>query len=95
MKELTELTVYRDHSPNFPKKVCNIPDICHIGEEIICHLDKFHLHIWDMRDVENSCTFVAIFCCDLRTFVAKSVFCDLHTFVWRKIEPKIAYVEKK
>ena len=35
------------------------------------------------------------FCCNLRTFVAKSVLSQFTTFVWRKIEPKIACVEKK
>ena len=35
------------------------------------------------------------FCfCDLRSFVAKSVCCDLRDIVWRKFEQKIVPVEK-
>ena len=63
------------------------------------------LHMTDVEKSENSphgllLHFMLLllqksFFCKLRCFVAKSVCRDLRVFVWRKIEPKIVYVEKK
>ena len=56
-----------------------------------------------MYDVENIFTYVHVmlFCLKMGfvmiyVVLSRNLFCrDLRTFVWRKIEPKIAYVEKK
>ena len=56
-----------------------------------------------MSDVENVSTYVQfmLFCCKIDfvtiyALLSENLFCrDLRTFVWRKIEPKIASVEKK
>ena len=61
------------------------------------------LHIWHVYDVENVLTYVhvTLFCLKIGFVViyavlSQNLFCrDLRTFVWRKIEPKITYVEKK
>ena len=60
-------------------------------------------HIWHMCDMENVSTYVQfmLFCCKIGfvaiyTLLLRNLFCrNLRTFEWRKIEPKIAYVEKK
>ena len=56
-----------------------------------------------MSDVENVSTYVQfmLFCCKIDfvtiyALLSENLFCrDLRTFVWRKIEPNIASVEKK
>ena len=61
------------------------------------------LHIWHVCDVENVSTYVQfmLFSCKIDfvtiyALLSENLFCrDLRTFVWRKIEPKIASVEKK
>ena len=68
----------------------------------MCRNQKF-LHIWHVSDVENVSTYVQfmLFCCKIdfvtiNALLSEDLFCrDLGTFVWRKIEPKIASVEKK
>ena len=68
----------------------------------MCRNQKF-LHIWHVSDVENVSTYVQfmLFCCKIDfvtiyALLSENLFCrDLRTFVWRKIEPKIASVEKK
>ena len=53
--------------------------------------------------MENVSTYVQfmLFCCKIDfvticALLSENLFCrDLRTFVWRKIEPKIASVEKK
>ena len=67
----------------------------------MCRNQKF-LHIWHVSDVENVSTYVQfmLFCCKIDfvtiyALLSENLFCrDLRTFVWRKIEPKIASVEK-
>jgi len=60
------------------------------------------LHSWHVYDVENvfKCVHIMLFCWKMG-FVVIYVVCrkicfdaNLRTFVWRKIKPKIAYVEK-
>ena len=61
------------------------------------------LHMWHVCDVkmsthiQNLSYFVKKnhFFCNLRNFVAKLLCLVLRTFVWRKIYPKIALLEKK
>ena len=59
------------------------------------------LHIWHVYDVENVLTYVHVmlFCLKIvviYTVLSLNLFCrDLRIFVWRKIVPKIRYVEKK
>ena len=61
------------------------------------------LHIWHVYDVVNVFTYVHVmlFCLKkgfivIYTVLLQNLFChDLRTFVWRKMEPNIAYVEKK
>ena len=68
----------------------------------MCRNQKF-LHIWHVSDVENVSTYVQfmLFCCKIDfvtiyALLSENLFCrDLRTFVWKKIEPKIASVEKK
>ena len=61
------------------------------------------LNIWHVHNVENVSTYVQfmLFCCiigfvAIYALLSRNLFCrDLRTFMWRKIEPKIKYVEKK
>ena len=61
------------------------------------------LHIWPLYDVENVFTYVHVMlfclkigCVVIYVVLSRNLFCrDLRTFVWRKMEPNIAYVEKK
>ena len=61
------------------------------------------LHIWHVCDVENvsTCVQFMLFCYKIGfvaiyALLSRNLFCrDLRTFVWRKIEPKIASVDKK
>ena len=76
-----------------------------------CHVEKFQLSMYDnCGEIENfsTCGEISVqlmgFYCNLCRFVAKSVihavlsrnFChNLRAFMWRKFEPKSAFVEKK
>ena len=87
----------------------SIPHICHQYHQYICgeksviwrHFRFWYrqrgenlkfLHIWHVGDVENVSTYVG----QIYVVLLQNMFCrNSRTAVWRKIEPKIAYVEKK
>ena len=61
------------------------------------------LHIWHVCDAENIAIYAKFmqfswknqFCENLDTLSQNPFFLNLRAFMWRKIEPKSTYVEKK
>ena len=88
--------------------MCRFLKFLHIWRNFRClpmtYVEKSEiLHIWHVFDVENVAIYAKFmlfswknqFCENLRTLSRNPFCCNLRTFVWRKIYPKIFFVEKK
>ena len=88
--------------------MCRFLKFLHIWRNFRClpmtYVEKSEiLHIWHVFDVENVAIYAKFmlfswknqFCENLRTLSRNPFCCNLRTFVWRKIYPKIFFVEKQ
>ena len=88
--------------------MCRFLKFLHIWRNFRClpmtYVEKSEiLHIWHVFDVENVAIYAKFmlfswknqFCENLCTLSRNPFCCNLRTFVWRKIYPKIFFVEKK
>ena len=88
--------------------MCRFLKFLHIWRNFRClpmtYVEKSEiLHIWHVFDVENVAIYAKFmlfswknqFCENLRTLSRNPFCCNLRTFVWRKIDPKLFFVEKK